>query len=420
MLTKNADYKIATNPVVIRLGWISLFGDLASEMLYPVIPIFLRTVLGASMTSIGLIEGLAELTASVVKIASGHWSDRLKIRAPFIWLGYLFSALAKPLMGFAGSWWLVLWARAFDRIGKGLRTAPRDAMIADSVIPALRGQAFGWHRAMDTMGAAVGPLIAIYLLSQNVNLRDLFFISLIPGMMSVLLAMKLRERRPVNPPMQPAEFGNARLSWKHFDARYWKFLAIWSFFSLANSSDAFLFLQAQSAQISLTTVIWIYCGFNLIYALSSPFLGSLSDRFGRRRVLVGGLALFAVVYLGFSVANKPQHFIVCFFLYGIFMAATEGVGRALVADLVPSDFRGTGLGVFVGSTGFSALLASLGAGIIADHFSVAVALQISAIVAGLSAILLGFSGGKTGSTETANNIGLRPRHSNYHSGRLPD
>lgn len=356
----------ALSPTVIRLGLVSFFADVSSEMLYPVTPIFLTLVLGASVSSVGLIEGVAEGTASLLKAYSGRWSDRLQKRKAFIWLGYLFAAIAKPLVGGASSWGQVLFARSFDRFGKGIRTAPRDALLAESVSPAQRGAAFGWHRMMDTLGAVIGPLVAILFLQyykSPSDLRWLYYAAIVPGLFSVLIVFTVRERSS-----QAAAFIKTE-SFKlgKMSKEFKRFLIGWGVFSLANSSDVFLLLKAQSSGLSLTFTILLYAFYNLLYSLVSPYLGYLSDKFGRKWILVVGLFVFAFVYILFSLATVPWHFAALFGVYGVYMAATDGVGKAFAVDLVPVHLKATGIGLLGTVAGFATIVASSVAGLLWDR-----------------------------------------------------
>lgn len=356
----------ALNPTVVKLGFVSFFADVASEMLYPVTPIFLTTVLGASMASLGLIEGIAEAIASLLKTYSGSWSDSLAKRKPFILVGYLLGAISKPFIGLSQNWTHVLGARALDRTGKGIRSAPRDALIADSVEPAKRGAAFGWHRGMDTMGAAIGPLLTVVLLSVNSeNLRSLYFWALIPGLISVLVIFSIRDPKHE---VKKRPWENPFKSWKRFDLPFKKYIFAWALFSLTNSSDVFLLMKAKAFGLSTQTVILLFFTYNLTYSLSSPYLGQLSDRIDRKKIMVGGLLTFFIVYLGFGFASAAWQFWALFFVYGLYMGATEGVGKALAVDLSPSQFKATGIGILGTVTGICTIFASVSAGIIWDQF----------------------------------------------------
>lgn len=353
----------ALSPTVLRLGLVSFFADVSSEMLYPITPIFLTTVLGASMLSVGVIEGFAEAVASLLKTYSGVWSDRIHKRLPFVWVGYFLAAVSKPITGISTSWLHVWIARSVDRTGKGLRTAPRDALLAESVSPKLRGAAFGWHRLMDTLGAAVGPLLAILFLSVDAeNLRQLYFWALIPGLIAVLIVFSVREKKTQEISSAP----KPRWSWGVANTGFKTYLAAWAVFSIANSSDVFLLLKSRSAGIDLKITILMYCFYNLVYALTSPYLGDLSDRIGRRRVLIGGLTVFSIVYAGFAFASHPLHYWLLFGVYGLYMAATDGVGKAFAIDLVPSGNKATAVGMLGTVTGIATLIASSAAGFLWD------------------------------------------------------
>lgn len=375
------------NPTVIKLGFVSFFADIASEMLYPITPIFLTAVLGASMSSLGLIEGVAEAIASLLKTYSGSWSDQISKRKPFIITGYLLAAIAKPIVGFSSSWAQVLGARALDRTGKGIRSAPRDALLSDSVDPKQIGAAFGWHRAMDTAGAAIGPLFAITLLTANAaDLRPLYMWALIPGLISVLILFFIHEPKTVKKENQ--KWQNPIFAWSKFDFSFKKYLFSWGIFSVANSSDVFLLMKAKSAGISTVSVILIYCLYNLVYAASSPYLGKLSDKIDRRFILAGGLFVFVLVYLGFSVANEDWQYWALFGIYGLYMGATDGVGKALTIDLVPKELKATALGLLGTVTGVCTLVASITAGLIWDHAGSMWTFLFGAFGAALAAILI--------------------------------
>jgi MFS family permease len=374
-------------PTVVKLGLVSLFADISSEMLYPITPIFLTTVLGASMSSVGLIEGFAEAAASLLKTYSGAWSDRIGRRTPFIAFGYFLAAVGKPLIGFSSSWPQVFFARGLDRTGKGLRTAPRDALLAESVPENLRGAAFGWHRAMDTMGAAIGPLFALLYLSRRgeQNLRSLYFWALIPGLVAVAISLLVKEKSPAPRKTQsPLRF----FDWKSFTPAFKTYLLSWTLFSLTNSSDVFLLMKAKACGIGLSAVILLYCGYNLVYSIFSPYFGGLSDHVGRKKLLLFGLGIFALVYTGFAAAARPWQFCVLFAVYGLYMAATDGIGKALAVDLVPAERKATGLGALGTVTGFSTIVASTVAGILWDQFGASSALLYGAAGAVLAAIVL--------------------------------
>jgi MFS family permease len=385
-MSDSSERTTVLNPTVMRLGLVSLLADISSEMLYPITPIFLTAVLGASMSSLGLIEGTAEALASLLKTYAGSWSDRWGRRKPFIVFGYLLTALGKPLIGVAGSWPEVLLARGLDRTGKGLRGAPRDALIADSVDPRLWGAAFGWHRAMDTLGAAIGPLLAIVYLRHFSELRGIFFWAFVPGLLAVLVATKVRDVRPA----KISQRVKASWRWAELSANFRTYLLAWTIFSLVNSSDVFLLMKAKASGLSLETTILIYCFYNLVYAAASPGLGHLSDKMGRKPILMIGLLVFALVYAGFAFASAPWIYWILFAVYGIYMAATDGVGKALAVDLIDPQFKATGIGLLSAVSGIATLFASLVAGLLWDHYGAASTFAYGAVGAVLALSILAF------------------------------
>lgn len=350
----------------------SFLTDVSSEMLVHVLPLFLANVLGASTAIIGLIEGAAETVASLLKIVSGRLSDRLGSRKWPTVVGYGLSAVSKPFLYLASSAAGVSVVRLLDRAGKGIRTAPRDALIADSISPQQRGAAFGLHRAGDTAGAVVGILIALIVVlttqSQTVDLsRDTFqllvILAAIPAFAGVVIlivgARDIPRRAGSDAGSAPSASG-----WRALSPDFKVLLLAVALFTLGNSSDAFLILRAQEQGMSVVGILALLMAFNGIYALLSAPLGSLSDRVGRRRLIIGGWLLYALIYLGFAAATGPLAIGVLFILYGVYYAAAEGAGKALVADLVSPDQRGTAYGVYHGVVGLMALPASLLAGVL--------------------------------------------------------
>ena len=357
-------------PNVFRLGWVSFLGDISSEMLYPIIPIFLTTVIGAPVSIMGVIEGKAEATASLLKSYSGNLSDQTGRRKPFIFGGYLCSALARPLLALAFGWPLVLVARCLDRIGKGLRSSPRDALIVDSVDRPFIGKALGWHRGMDTLGAVIGPLVAIlWIHLQPGHLRLIFLVAFVPGILSTLLALTAREvskpfaldsKNEMESKVESSDgpaLGSSKLP-----RPFQKYLFAWACFSLTNSSDMFLVLRAKELGFDTVSVILLYCFYNFIYAVGSPFLGHLSDHWKRKHVLIAGLLVFASVYGAFAVIRSQALVWVLYGVYGIYMAATDSVGKALAMDLVSPQVRGRALGILGTVNGFALLVSSSIAG----------------------------------------------------------
>lgn len=328
---------------IIVMGIASFLTDVSSEMIYPILPIFLANVLGVPKSVIGLIEGVAESTASLLKVFSGWLSDKLGKRKSLVLSGYSISNLSKPFLAFTTSWTQVFAIRFADRFGKGVRGAPRDALIADSTPKSLRGKAFGFHRAVDTAGAVTGPFLAFLILSIFPrNYRSIFLISAIPGTLAVLILLFfLKERARKNSPEERPTITFTSLS-KEFKT----FTIICTIFALGNSSDAFLLLRAQSLGVAVALVPIVYLLFNLIYSILAMPLGMLSDRISRKKVIVGGYLLFALIYLGFAFAKSSFYVWLLFPFYGVYYASTEGVQRAFVVDLVPAGLRGTAIGTF--------------------------------------------------------------------------
>ncbi len=350
---------------VFVLGIVSLFTDISSEMIVPVRILFLVGVLGTPLTLAGLIEGLAESTVSILKIFSGRMSDRVHSRKPLILFGYGLSNGIKPFLALATAWPQALGFIFLDRVGKGVRGSPRDALLADSTDAQNRGKAFGFHRSMDTLGAAIGPLLTVGILALNgQDLRQVFAWTAVPGVLGVLvLIFFLREQRRERPVAPAKASAQPRVPWQQqvraLGPRFWMFTAISTIFALGNSSDAFLFLRAEGLEHALEAVPLVYFGYNIIYAVLATPLGVLSDRWGRAPVLIAGYLAFALVYAGWTVANQSWHVWALFAVYGIYAAATDGVSKALVADVIPKAQRGTAMGWFNGVTGFAALPANV-------------------------------------------------------------
>lgn len=344
---------------VIVLGVVSLLTDISSEMLYPIIPLFLTTVLGAPMTVVGLIEGAAESAASLLKMVFGWMSDRTGRRKPFVVWGYGLSAISKPLMALAGAWPMVLAARLVDRTGKGMRTSPRDALIAASCDADQRGKAFGLHRAMDTAGAVAGPLLAVLLLTVlGMGYRAMFILAFIPAALGVVALVLVR-----GDDIGSRAFATPAVSSRPpLSADLKKFVLIYGLFALGNSSDVFLLLRAKEAGLGEQGMLLVYVFYNFVYALAATPAGWLSDRLSRRAVMVGGLVVFALVYLGFAMTPAPTAIWGLFALYGFYAAATEGVAKAQVADLSLPGNRGTAMGLMHSVTGLLAFVASVVAG----------------------------------------------------------
>lgn len=355
-------------------------------MLYPVIPIFLTSILGAPMSVVGLIEGIAESTASILKAVSGWLSDRIGKRRPFVVAGYTLSSLAKPILYFAYAWPLVLVSRFFDRLGKGLRTSPRDAMIADSTEVSFRGKAFGLHRAMDTCGAILGPLLAIYFLfGLKENIRIVFLIAFVPAALAALTLIFFLKETPLS---WRQEFGVKSINLKAFGPDFKQFLFASSIFAIGNSSDAFLIVRSKQLGLSLTMVILAYVLYNISYSLFSAPIGALSDKMPRKNIMIAGYFIFALVYMGFAFVKKSAAIWPLFLIYGFYMAMTDGVGKALVSDMVAKDYRATALGLYHFVLGIFAFFASLIAGLLWTHIGAYAPFIYGAACAGISCVFL--------------------------------
>jgi MFS family permease len=378
---------------VIVLSWVSFFQDAASEMLYPVLPLFLTTVLGAPVFAVGLIEGVAEATASAMKVVSGRLAD-VRDRKPMIALGYGISSIAKLLVGLAQVWPFVLFARFVDRTGKGIRTTPRDALIADETPAHLRGRAFGFHRAADTAGAVVGPMIGLglyELFGGNTRaIRPMLYFAFIPAVVSVALVIFVREAAPR---VHTSREMRALPTRSEYPAPFWRVLTFLGLFGLMNFSDAFLILRAKALGLGFAAIVCAYALYNLTYALLSYPAGRLSDRVPRRNVFAIGLAVFAFAYVGLGVVTSSGWVWLLLAVYGGFTALTDGVSKAWIADLLPADRHGSGLGLYLGVSGAGSLIAGIWAGL-AWHGNGRVPLVIAGSVVGVLALVLLVGGGR--------------------------
>jgi MFS family permease len=358
------------------LGGVSFFADVSGEMIYPLLPLFVVAVLGASATSMGWIEGSAQAVVALLTAYAGVRSDRFRRRLPWVRWGYALPVAGKTTLAIATAWPVVLLGRTVDRVGKGLRSSPRDALIADATPQANRGRAFGLHRAMDTAGALVGSLTAAVLLwwlsgsprgeppvaaDDSHPYRIIFAISAALGVASVALTFLVREPRHEAAQAKPVARGKLDLP-----RSYWVVLAILLVFAIANSSDTFLLLRAKNVGLSPWDVVFAYAMYNAVYTLGSYPAGALSDRFGRWHVIGVGWAIYALVYAGFAVASSSTVWPL-FAVYGLYMALTDGVGKALIADHAPPDRRGRALGIFYLATGVTTIVSSVVAGLLWDH-----------------------------------------------------
>ncbi len=366
-------------------GIVSFFMDFSSEMVYPLVPLFLSSVLGVQKSVIGLIEGIAESTASLLKVFSGWLSDRLGHRKWLMAIGYGISTLSRPLVATAPNWSQVLASRFMDRFGKGIRNAPRDALIAESCLENQFGRSFGFHRAMDTLGAVVGPAVAFGLLAYfNGQYRLVFWLSMIPGALAVLtILFFIRETRAC--PSDPVE--RPRLGWSSFSGSYKFFIVVVTLFSLGNSSDVFLILRAQNVGISVAVIPLVYLVFNVVYSLGALPSGILSDRIGPKPIILLAFGFFGLIYLGFALASQPIHIWLLFIAYGLFMAMTEGVQKAFLATLIPAEFKATGYGLYNTLVGLAVLPASLIGGALWDRLGPQATFLFGTATAGASALL---------------------------------
>lgn len=377
---------------VIVLGLTLFFTDISTEMVYPLIPFFLTTTLGASPAVLGLIEGVAESTASLLKVVSGYISDKFKRRRILAIAGYSSSTFGKFLLYAANSWGIVFLGRVVDRLGKGIRTAPRDALIADSTDPSKRGMAFGLHRAFDTTGAAIGVVLAYYFLTQySGSFTRVFLWSIVPAIIGVILLFFAREKKIVSTdrPKPPS------LHWKVLPGKLQLFLVVAFVFTLGNSSNTFLLLRATNLGFTPASAVLLYLVYNLVYGLVSYPAGKLSDRVGRKRLLVAGYTFYGLVYLGFALVSAPGEawmLWALFGLYGLYSGFTDGIEKALIADLAPADVRATAIGLHATILGIGLFPASFIAGELWQHIGPAAAFYFGGgmglvAAAGLLAVL---------------------------------
>jgi MFS family permease len=374
---------------VVVLGFVSLLNDGASEMIYPLLPAFLTAVLGAGPAALGIIEGIAESTASLLKLYSGYLSDRVKKRKGWIVAGYSISNVIRPLIAFSTSWLHVLVLRFSDRVGKGLRTSPRDAIIADSTPPEFRGKAYGFHRAMDHSGAVIGPLAATALLLLfHDDVKTIFLLSFIPGLLAVLMLLfGLREKPSEGARTAPASF-NFRSAWAEMTPGFRKYLFIILVFTLGNSTDAFLLLRAQQLGVSVALLPAIWVVLHIVKMSFSVPGGIISDRIGRRKVIVTGWLVYALVYAGFGFASVHWHAWALFAVYGVYFGLTEGVEKAFVADFAAVHLRGSSFGLYHLVVGVGSFPASLLFGLVWQQFGSTAAFGMGAGLALLASVML--------------------------------
>jgi MFS family permease len=382
--------KAQLDPTVRALGVVSLLNDFSSEIAVRTLPLFLANVLGVRIGIIGLIEGIAESTATLLKLGSGYLADRSGRKKALALWGYGFSNLTKPLLYFATSWGLVLAVRFLDRVGKGIRTAPRDALIADITPPELRGRAFGFNKAMDKAGGFLGLVVAagvLYFTQQNAlsltrkSYEWLVLLAVLPGFAAVGVMVWWVEESP-----KASQKGSPASVWSEMNGRFWAFIGVLTLFMLGNSSDAFLMLRAQTVGFSTSEIFLVVAAFSLVIALTSTKGGTLSDALGRRGLIIAGWLIYALIYLGFAFASARWHIWVLYVGYGLYYGAFLGASSALVADLVSEKFRGTAYGIFNAALGVAALPASLVAGLLWDWYGPAAPFLFGAALAVLAAI----------------------------------
>jgi MFS family permease len=352
---------LSKNTFLLALA--SLFADISSEMLYPVLPVFLTQTLKATGSIVGLVDGFAQAAQNIVQGFSGALSDKLQKRKSIALAGYLLGAVAKPLMGLSTVWQGLFGARLLDRLGSGIRSAPRDALIASSVSEKDRGSAFGIEGVGDNTGAFLGPLLAVFLLyALHLAIRPVFYLALIPGLLAFVMVLLVKEK-----PAKVASKSKIDFNLRQFPKSYWKYLLVIALFGLGNSSNAFLILRTQDIGASLKTTILIYAAFNLVAALISYPAGSLSDKLGRKNVLLVSFVIFLVAYLGFALTQNVLVVAVLFGLYGLYEGIFRSVGKAFASDFVPDHLRASGIGWYGTTVGLLQLVASVVAGLLWDR-----------------------------------------------------
>ncbi|MBX9783477.1 MAG: MFS transporter [Chitinophagaceae bacterium] len=381
-----------SNKTISKTIWlislVSLFTDMASEMLYPVMPVYLKAA-GYSVVFIGVLEGFAEAIAGLGKSYFGRWSDAAGKRLPFVQLGYLLSSISKPMLAISTQWWLIFTSRFIDRAGKGMRTAPRDAMLNAETTAANKATVFGFHRAMDTFGAVLGPLIALLFLHfYPGNYTSLFLLAFVPGVLAVGTTLLLKENKTASPKKAIPQFHQTFTYWKQAPAGYKKLIAALLLFAAINSSDVFLLLKMKEAGLADVSVIGIYVFCNLVYAVCAYPLGRLADKTGMKTIFIAGLLLYAVTYTGFSFAHTMPLFTLFIATYGLYAAATEGVAKAWISSVVPAAENASAIGFYTGFQSIAALLASTFAGFLWVYGSNQLVFLLAAVAALLVAVWL--------------------------------
>ncbi len=372
------------------LGLASLFTDTASEAIYPLLPIYLTRVLGASAVSLGVIEGVAEAANSLLKVVSGRLSDRWQVRKPIVLAGYGLSSAVRPLIALVASWPQLLAVRFLDRVGKGVRGAPRDAILAGCATPTTRGKIFGFHRAMDHVGAIIGPLLAtLFLLLDPGHYRLLFALTIVPGAAAVWMLTRIPAEGPASARARRAlALQPTPLSWRLLPRQYYVVLAVLLVFTLGNSADAFLLLRLSDAGVAPAMIPLLWAALHVVKAAMSVWGGVKSDRWGRRLVIGAGWLVYAVVYAGFAWSQSVLALVGWFLVYGLYFGLSEGTEKALIADLTPPSLSGSAFGLYNAALGIGALLASVTFGIVWKMVSPAAAFALGGALALLATVLL--------------------------------
>jgi len=373
---------------VFFTGLVSLFMDISSEMVYPLVPLFLTNVIGATKTAVGIIEGIAEATASLLKVFSGWLADRFGRKKLLMTLGYATSAASRPVIAVSGTWFQVLTARFIDRFGKGIRTAPRDAIIADSTDSSRLGLAFGFHRSMDTIGAVLGPGIAFVILYLFMgNLRLVFFASTIPAVIAVFLIIIFIKERKRTRAEEEAASRLPRLSISSFNGQFRRYLVVIGVFSLGNFADAFFILQAENLGIKSELIPIVYLAYNIVYAASSVPMGMLADRIGLKNMILAGFLVYSAIYSLVGLSSQAIHIWILFPIYGVYKGMSEGNLRAYLAKLAPSRHKATAFGVYHTIVGLMLLPASIIAGWLWDNLGAGTTFFYGAVMSALAAAL---------------------------------
>lgn len=374
---------------IFFLGLVSFFADISSEMVYPIIPLYLTAAFGATPLLVGFIEGIAESLASLLKVYSGYLTDKYQKKKPVAFIGYATGLIYKIALLVSTSWTGILISRIIDRIGKGIRTSPRDVMVSESAKETDRGQAFGIHKALDMLGSAIGIILSYFILlrfkDNTSSYKLIFIISIIPAVIALLMFLFIKEKNTAYPQKERTGFLN---QFKNLDQKLKMYLLISMIFTLGNSSNSFLLLRANTAGFDATSVILLYFIYNVTASLLAIPFGRMSDRFGRKNILITGYIIFAVVYFGFGIADTKMGFMLLFMLYGIYTATTAGVERALITDIAPANLKGTMLGLQQTIVGISLFFASIIFGFLWNNFGSFIPFAFGATLSLISAILL--------------------------------